>query len=229
MSAEAILQESWLLFRTHWRYLAVIAAINLVFSLIISVAVTFLGVTSLISLSANLMGGSPWLSFAIFVAFLALLASLIAPVLTGATAVAARTVLGKKQTIDYLAPYREALTKYSTLLGVTVVVGAAVIGGFILLVIPGLIALVLLTPAVYLVFAEGGSVQSALERSVALGKAHTVTISFLLLTVGLASVVGSWLLSHVPLVGDLASAYGQSLVTVFGMLVIAVFHKHATR
>lgn len=229
MSAEVILQESWLLFRTHWRYLAVIAAINLVVSLLISVAATFLGVTSLISLAASLVGGNALISVGIFVGFLAILAGLIAPVLTGATAVAVRTVIGKKQVVDYAAPYREALSKYSTLLLVTLVVGAAVISGFILFVVPGLVALVLLVPAVYLVFAEGGTVQSILERSIELGKAHWVTISFLLLTVGLVSVVGSWLLGHMSLMGDLASAYGQSLVTVFGMLVIAVFHKHATR
>lgn len=230
MSAERILAESWQLFRAHWRYLGVIAAINLVVALILSVTVTFFGVTSLISLAAHLLGGgSPQVNVAIFLAFLALLAALLAPILTGASAAAAKAVLGNKAPRDVSLPYRQSVAAYTSLLPVTLVAGSAIIVGFILLVIPGLVALVAFAPALYLVLAEGGTPGAVLARSIELARAHAVTLCLLLIALGLLSMLSSWLLGGVPRIGDLLAGYGQSLIAVFSMLTIAVFHRHATR
>lgn len=229
MSAEQILKESWQIFRANWRYFGVIAAINLVLALVLSVSVTFLGVTSLISFAAYLVGGSPQLSVGIFLAFLALLAALLAPLLTGASAVAAKAALGKKAPRDIGLPYRQALAAYKPLLAVTLATGVTVLVGFVLLVIPGLIALLLFAPALYLVIAEGGSPWSVLARSVELTKTHAVTLCFLLITLGLLSMIVGWILGGVPRIGDLLAGYWQSMTAVFSMLTIAVFHRHATR
>ena len=142
MNAEAILQESWALFRANWRYLSLVAAINFVISLALSFSAAFLGVTSLIGfIAGSSRYNAALMSVLAVLLLLLILAAFIAPILTGASAFAAKHVL-KKTVGDPLVPYKEALASYATFLSVLSVVGLALFFGTILFVLPGIVSLV---------------------------------------------------------------------------------------
>ena len=228
MNAESILQESWTLFRKHWRYLSLVAAINFVISLVLSFAVTFLGVTSVVGI---FVAGSRYngalVTVLVFLLLLLALAVAIGPILTGASAFAAKHVLGKT-TGDPLIPYKEAFDRYRAFLPVLSLAGIAIVLGMLLLVVPGIIAMVAYFCSTYVVVAEGGTTSQILARSVALGKANAGTILLLLLVIGMVSFACGLVLSHLPFVGPFLAGYTQSIIGVWSMLVVAVFYAKAT-
>jgi hypothetical protein len=226
MNAEAILQESWQLFRKHWRYLSLIAAVNFVTALVLSFAVLVLGILPTVdALLADQAGR--FIATLISGAVFGVLAALIAPLLIGSAAVAARQVIRKKPT-DLIETYREVFVRYRTLLPLMVVVGTAILGGTLLFAVPGLIALVLFACSPYLALTESGTTMQLLSRSIKIAKAHVVTILILLLVLGAISFTSTFLINALPFAGSFLAGYLQSILSVFGLLVFAVFCEKAS-
>jgi membrane-anchored glycerophosphoryl diester phosphodiesterase (GDPDase) len=121
----------------------------------------------------------------------------IQPLLAGAVARAAVQVY-RGESPELRSIYRFALSRLRAILWVTVLTGLAVLVGFVLLVIPGIIAFIRLTFGTAVVVVEDERGTRALRRSWRLAKGHFWKILGTLLLAGiLTSIVGGIL--QIPL------------------------------
>ena len=246
MSAEKILGESWKLFRKHIRSLALVAAINFVIALAVGFAVLLFGLPPLLSLVSGMGHGNTLPGVGILVVFFMIVALVISPVILGAAAFAAKDILGR-HAIEPLSSHRQAVAQYQAFfpvialsgIGVILVllgllffiaarISAVAIIFALLCLIPGMLALVLFFCSTYLVAAIGGGVKLVVSRAIQLGLKHVSTILLLFMVIGLGSSALSFVIGHIPHVGQLLALFMQSIVGVWTMLVVAVFYKQAT-
>lgn len=222
MNAEAILQLTWQMVRRHWRYLALIAAMNFVLALILSFTVLVFGIVPTVNvLLANDAGR--FMATLISGGVFSLLAALLAPILVGSAVVAARQIT-KQGAIDPLTPYKTAFGLYGRLLPLTTLAGSAIVLGSMFLVVPGIVATVAFFGSLPIAFSEDIKLGQIISRSVKFGQAHAVTILLLLLVIVAISFALTMILSVIPHIGSFIAGYVQSLVSVVGVLVMVVFY-----
>ncbi len=229
MSAETILSTSWRVLCRHWRYLGVIAAANFLITLIVSVASTFLGLSSLAAVVvASGAGLHRLVLLAGILGLLVLLAALVAPIITGASLAGAAAAVA--DTVGSpIAPYRTALGRYGRLAVVLGLAGSVVLAGLCLLVVPGVVVAVACFAAPYLAVTTDEPLGALAARSAALGKAHAGTILLLLLALGALSFGIPFLLGRIPSAGPLLAGCASALIGVYGALAMTVFGAHALR
>ncbi len=227
MSAEAILTESWQLFKRHWRYLGVIAAINFLVTLALSVAITVFGLGSFVTVVLGGARSASWLPAALGVlGVLLVAAALLAPILSGASMLGSlRAIKGK--TGSPLDPYRATLAQYGRLAAVLAVSGGAVFVGLVCLVVPGILAAIAFAPALYLAVTTTDPVGRVLARSIELGRAQAGTIALLLLALGAGSFAISFAVSHLPVLGPVLAGFVNACVGAYSTLALAVFGAKA--
>lgn len=106
-----------------------------------------------------------------------------------------------------------------------------VLVGFILLIVPGIIALAGLLPLMAVIVAEGRTGTDALKRAWELTQGHKGTLAVLVILAIVASMIASLVLGWLPLVGDaLAGAVGgaiSALLAIAGALFYARRTRHA--
>lgn len=226
MNAEAILQATGRLFRRHWRYLLLIAAMNFVLALILSFTVLVFGIVPTVNVLLVNEAGR-FMATLISGGVFGVLAALLAPILVGSAAVAARQIIKQKST-DPLLPYKTVLGQYRRLLPLTTLAGMAIILGSMFLIVPGILALVAFFSSLPIALSEDIQLGRIISRSVKLGQAHAGTILLLLLVIGAISFALTLVLSAIPHIGSFVAGYAQSLVSVLTMLIVTIFYDQAT-
>lgn len=232
MGIGEVIDGAFRLYRAEWKAFLGIAAF-----VVIPTTFLQLWVTELVLANADIGPTSAAIGqiLGLTLVFIAVQFLLVQPFLVAAVArAAADTYLGEPVSIG--ATYRFALERLLPILWVTILSSLAVFGGFILLVIPGIIAVVRLTfaPAVLVVEGQGGP--AALRRSWHLSSGSFWRVLGALVISGLiASVIATVLSIPAELVvqalGPQAwpiSALATSLVTVlttpFTILVIVLLY-----
>lgn len=100
-----------------------------------------------------------------------------------------------------------------------------VLAGFLLLVVPGVVALAGLAPVVAVVLAEGRSGPGALGRAWELTKGHKGEVALLILFGFLVDVAAAILLSWLPIVGSALAGIVGGVVASWGAVVAAVLYR----
>lgn len=124
-------------------------------------------------------------------------------------------VTGKK--VQAWDNFKLGLKKFWIFLGMTVVVGLIVGIGFILLVIPGVIAAFFLSFSFYLLVAENLTIGKAISRSFELVKKNWLLVLVMMLILMAISMVLSW----IPFINFIVTP----LVALFSTLVLAVIYE----
>ena len=210
-----ILVHAFKLYRLHWQNLVAIVAVVVVPVTIVQVLITdlvigerltesgFRGEVVEADLPAILLGGLTALAITV----------LTWAILTGAvTRAAAGTFLGRDLEIG--ESYRYGLARLGSIILVGVLDGLAVLAGFILLVIPGIIVLTRLWVSIPVLVIEDRRGREALKRSWNLVKGFSWPVFATILVAGILTALLSGLLT-LPF-GDniLGRIAGQSLATV---------------
>ncbi|HEX9235021.1 MAG TPA: hypothetical protein VF972_01940 [Actinomycetota bacterium] len=182
------------LYRSQWKAFMGIVAVVLVPFLVIQGYLTRTQV-------ANPFSPSPQAttppSPALLILFNLLFFFFVQPPLAGAVARAAVQVY-RGERPDVAATYRFALGKVRTILWVTILTALSVLLGFVLLIIPGFIALVRLTFITVVVVVESERGRGALRRSWRLAKGHFWKIFGTLILAGILTAVVAGIL-QIPL------------------------------
>lgn len=160
--------------------------------------------------------------------FLIVIVSLFATlVVAGAVAWAAAGVLVGRET-DLAEAYRFGTARMWSLLLVGVLVGLAVAGGFILLVIPGFIFLTRFSVSVVALVVEGKRGRDALSRSWNLVRGHSWPVFGTLIVAGFLTGIVSGMLSapfpHSWFARGLMAGIGSAITTPFTSLVISLIY-----
>lgn len=221
------------LYRLEWKVLMAIVAF-------VVVPVTFLEVWASQLLIGNIGPAIPSSDafgqiLALTLAFVAVQFLIVQPFLVAAVARAAADVyLGEPVTIG--GTYRYALRRLPSILWITILTTLATLLGFILLIIPGIIALVRLAFAPAALVVEGHRGSTALRRSWRLTKGFFWrTLGTLLLAGVIAAIVSGIISLPGELVmqalgpdawpiSALVSVLATVLVTPFGMLVVVLLY-----
>ncbi len=226
MSTESVLRKSWEIFQKHWQFLALVALIGFGVTVLLGALITgsvlgglggILVGREVESLTATtLLTGAGLASLG--VGTLALI--LLLPWLIGASVHAAKLALAGSAATSAWAPYQASWKQYLTYLPLSIVMGIALIVGFSLLLIPGIILAVLLGLAPIVVAYENASVGDALKQAWRLGLAHFWTILLALAVVSAVAMIASLLAAPVPALGT----YVSSLFAVVGAIPLAVIY-----
>jgi len=161
------------------------------------------------------------------------LCSLVAAPITNAAVVSAiaKAYLGEKPSVG--ESYSRAMGKIVPLFLTWILVGLAIMGGFILLIIPGILCLIWFALATQVVVLEPKSGTSALSRSKELMKGYAGKWFVLILVlamvgggIGMASqLIGG--LTGSPLIAGLISTVGQIIAGLFSSAVLVVLYFSA--
>lgn len=229
MSTEAILKQAWDITQKQWKFVALVAlvgfGINIVLAMLIAGSVAG-GMGGLMMASnftdassvSTLFGGAGLATMGVGM----LIAALVAPWLTGATAHAGKLAL-QGSTDNAWAPYQAALGQYVTFLLLSIVLAVALGLGFMLLIIPGVILAVLLALSPMAVAVDNLGVGDALKKAWNLGLKHFWTILLVGVVVAVVSFVLGLVTSPIPLV----STYLSMVVSVYGAIALAAMYKAA--
>lgn len=161
---------------------------------------------------------------------------LIMPLVTGAVARATSSIyLGERESPRAIMEF--ALSRFWSLLIVSLLVGIAVTVGFVLLIIPGIIFFLRLVFSAVVVVAEGKKGQGALRRSWSLAKGAMGKIFLTVLLAGILSLIAQSALGFpLTLVGAVlgggagafvnfaAQAITSVLVTPFSTIVLVMLY-----
>lgn len=130
--------------------------------------------------------------------------------------------------VDVDASYRWGLRRFGSVLLVSILVGIAVAIGFILLIIPGIIALVFLSVAVPAVVVEDRRGTAAMRRSYELARNHfwhaLGVIVVAALIAGVVSAILSALGGHNAVLGAIFGIIAQVIVAPFSALVSVLLY-----
>lgn len=162
-----ILAHAFEIYRMHWRNLLALVAIVVVPLTVLQVVVSDLLASSFeVTTTAGgetVVDGS-FATFGIGAAVVGILSLLTYTILTGAiTRAAAATFVGRD--LDIGESYRFGLARFWSIVLVGILVGLAVIGGFILLIIPGIFFAVRLSCSIPALVIEDKRGRAALSRS----------------------------------------------------------------
>lgn len=228
MTTEVVLKKTWALVQKHWQYLALVSLIVFVINILMAVVMggsVAGGLAGIMSGSGDDSLGMGSLFTAAGMASLGLgviVTILVTPLLTGASAHVGKLVFEGK-TGSPLAPFQTALTQYVTFLLLTIVIGIALMIGFTLLIIPGVILAVLMGMAPTIAAFEGATVGTSLQKAWALGLKHFWTILLVGVVIAALSFVLSLVLALVPWL----SAYASALTATVGAVAMAVIYAEA--
>jgi len=230
-----IISGAFELYRDHWQILVGIVAVVIVPITLIQYFITdellvrdpVVNVTTttegLQTVTVSSSGG-----WAILAALLATVISAVAGlVLTGAiTRVTAGTLVG--ETPDAGQAFSFGFSKIGPILWVSLIVGLTVLGGFILLIIPGLIFLVMFSVAVPALVVEDVRGTSAMGRSWNLVKTHFWhVVGAYLIAFILAAIVSGIITAIFPsdwYMQGIAGAIGSIITTPFTALVLMLVY-----
>jgi hypothetical protein len=226
LSLGELLDRTFSLYRSHFLLFLGISAIPRVFVLLIQLAQTLVSPTTGIFTAPsnpNLPGQFPVFSpegmaYAALFGFAALIATVLASMLTqGATVLAVSDLyLGRETTIG--GAFRRVWHELGTIFGVAVLSGLAVIGGFILLIIPGIYLALRLSIGVQAAVLENIGPRDALSRSFALTRDNAGRV-FLIWFLYACLLYGAIALFGAPFVIALAvTKNNPELVRLFAML-----------
>jgi hypothetical protein len=212
-----ILVHAFKLYRLHWQNLVAIVAVVVVPVTIVQVLVTDLVIGDTLT-ESGFRGGVEVVEADLPAILLGGLTALVITVLTWAvltgaiTRAAAGTFLGRDLQMD--ESYRYGLAHLGSIILVGLLEGLAVLAGFILLVIPGIIVLTRLWVSIPALVIEDRRGREALKRSWNLVKGFSWPVFGTILVAGILTALFSSLLT-LPF-GDntLGRIAGQSLATV---------------
>ena len=221
-----ILQEAWDLFSKNISMFLVVVVIGIVLYLLPAAigwlgGAAFLGTGSLFALSGDtgvsmFSLGSLIGTLGLMMFVMILVVIFISTFYLSATNYAVFNVAtGKK--VEAWDNFKMGLKKFWIFLGMTVVVALIVGIGFMLLVIPGVIAAFFLCFSFYLLVAEDLTIGKAISRSFELVKKNWLLILVMMLILMAISMVLSW----IPFINFIVTP----LVSLFGTLVLAVIYK----
>lgn len=196
-------------------------------TLIPLVAVVVVPLSILQSAIGDAIGSDdPWQAATgrLLIAIVSLFATLV---VAGAVAWAAAGVLVGRET-DLGEAYRFGAARMWSLLLVGVLVGLAVAGGLILLVVPGFIFLTRFSVSVVALVVEGKRGRAALSRSWSLVRGHSWSVFGTWIVAGfLAGIVNGTLSAPFPdswFVRGLMAGIGSAITTPFTSLVISLIY-----
>ena len=172
VEAGAILSAAWSLF--VWNVVELVAVVAVIYSPYIAYV---------------LVRGAGGGRFEASLPFL--LAVVLSPV---ATAAVTWTVLQRQagRRVGVGDAVRHGLSHLGTYVGVGVIAGLIVAAGFVLLVVPGVVAACILAVAAPVAVVEGTDVRDALRRSAELTSGHRTDIFWTLLVIGLVGGLVQW-------------------------------------
>lgn len=217
MNIGEVFSKSWELLTKNITMFVLVALIGIGLTLIPIIIATFggvsvLGVAMSVDAVSTLMAGAGM----VILLLVAILGLFVSTWTVGASTYAAYNAMtGKKVTA--WDNYKMALKKFWIFLGVSIVVGIIVSVGMLLLVIPGVIALIFLAYTFYLVVAENLGTGKAISRSFELAKKNWATILVAMILLALISTVLSW----IPLINFII----VPVLSIFGTLVIACLYE----
>jgi hypothetical protein len=213
-----ILVDAFTLYRMHWRNLLAIVAVVVVPLTLLQVILVEAFVQQ-VEIERRLPDGSIEVSggdlaTALFGGFIVAVISIVAwMVLTGAiTRAAAGTFLARDLRVD--ETYRYALSRLGSILLVAILVGLAVAGGFLLLVVPGFIVLTRLSTAVPALVLEDRRGRDALRRSWDLVKGFSWPVFGAIIVSALLTGLFSSLLTAPFGENEVGYAIGQTIAAV---------------
>jgi hypothetical protein len=196
-------------------------------TLIPLVAVVVVPLSILQSAIGDALGGDdPWQAATgrLLIVLVGLFATLV---VAGAVAWAAAGVLVGRET-DLGEAYRFGTARMWSLLLVGVLVGLAVAGGFVLLVVPGFIFLTRFSVSVVALVVEGKRGRAALSRSWSLVRGHSWSVFGTWIVAGfLAGIVNGALSAPFPdswFARGLMAGIGSAITTPFTSLVISLIY-----
>lgn len=220
-----ILKKSWDLFQKNMNMFIVVALISLGLGLIPAIIMIIgVGSFSLFSVGSQLSTSSMATPFfglfagmgIITILLVAISLIFVSALVLGATNYAVYNAINGNKVTAW-DNFKLALKKFWVFLGASVVVFLIVGVGFMLLFLPGIIALIMLVFTYYLIVAEKLAVGKALTRSFELAKKNWVIILVMMLI--LMAIFG--VLGAIPVVNFVVSALGS----LFGTIVIAMIYQ----
>lgn len=202
-SPGGLLRETWRVYTTQFATLVGISAVPVVtFSIFAFFAVLSFGAAGLLVSGGGMRGLGP-----------ALLASFVVIVLVVAVLSASAggaLVIALSQKVGFVSAYRQSARLIGPYIWIGILSGLAIMVGFILLVIPGVILLVWFCLSVYILVVEGARGTDALKRSKAYVEGHwwavfgRLCLLWLLLSIvsgvsGIVSEISPWVENTVGL------------------------------
>lgn len=166
-------------------------------------------------------------------AFLGLLALVVVAVLFVVSVTLAATVaramfrtVRSDSAPDLGSAFREARATWGQDAATALLAMGIVILGFILLVVPGFIAMAALTPILAVLAAEPARRMAAVRRSFDLARGHKGRLLLLVLGAGVASILAQILLAWIPLMGGaLADAAGGVVNATLVAAGVLFYHR----
>lgn len=224
-----ILKKSWDLFQKNMNMFIMVALISLGLSLIPAIIMMLgLGSFSLFGIGSQLSnlgtGANATMPFfglfagmgIITILLVAISAIFVGALVLGATNYAVyNAIAGHK--VKAWDNFKMALKKFWIFLGASIVVFLIVGIGFMLLFVPGIIAIIFLSFTYYLIVAEKLTVGKAISRSFELAKKNWILILVMMLI--LMAIFG--ILGMIPIINFVVSA----LSSLFGTIVIATIYE----
>lgn len=162
----------------------------------------------------------------IVVAIALFLANCFAALMTTKAAFAASL---QHRNLDFAAASAEAGPLFVASIGTFLIWLLVVIVGFILLIVPGFIALTGLLPLVAVISAEGTQGVDALKRAWALTTGHKLDLFWSLLIVGLANFVASLILGFIPVIGGALSGIVNGVAFAVYLVIGVLAYQHLRR
>jgi uncharacterized membrane protein len=221
-----ILQEAWDLFSKNISMLIIVVLIGIGLYLIPAIigwlgGAAFISTGSMLALSGDSgaslfsLGGLIG-SLGLMLVVMILISVFISTLYLSATNYAVFNIVeGKKVTA--WDNFKQGLKKFWVFLGMTVVVMLIVAVGFMLLVLPGVVAAFFLSFSFYLLVVENLTIGKAISRSFEIVKKNWLLVLVMMLIIMAISMVLSW----IPFINFIITP----LVALFSTLVLAVIYK----
>lgn len=131
-------------------------------------------------------------------------------------------IKGREEGIGFKESFRRAWDKIASYLWVNFLVGLAVLGGLILLIIPGIIFAVWFTLASYVLVAENKKGTSALSRSKELVQGNWWAVLGRIAFMGLIGMIAGMVIGWIPIIGPLAT---NVLLTPFSVVFFYLLYE----
>lgn len=130
---------------------------------------------------------------------------------------------------DFGAAFGQVSGRWTRLAWTFFLACVVVIVGFILLVVPGVIALSAFLPLFAILASESPSGPDALRRAWELTKGHKGTLALVVLAGVAANIVVGLVLGGIPFVGWIASGVTSGAVSAVWLVVGVLVYRHATQ
>ncbi|HEU5002648.1 MAG TPA: hypothetical protein VFW71_07715 [Actinomycetota bacterium] len=236
MGVGQIVDASIKLYRQHWRMLIRIVAIPLAVLEFLRALLLQHYVTTGVSLSpftpqtSNSTAANLGPVLSITFAFILIQYIVVTPFLTAAVARASAD-LYLNRPVSVRDIYRAAMKRFWPILGALILVGLASLGGFFLLIVPGIIFAVRLVIAPVPVILEGAGPGRALRRSWNLSRGNFWRMVGLGLLVGILEEIVAGIVSIIPgIVAHFAGPVGWVISgagAAAGVILVTPFHTIA--